>query len=59
MLLNSVLHSHLVAGPVGQDPADALHLRKPQVLTDLNGQGVKPPQYKPGRQAGAGGGSMS
>lgn len=52
----SVLHSHLVAGPVGQDPADALHLRKPQVLTDLNGQGVKPPQYKPGRQAGAGGG---
>lgn len=50
MPLDSVLHPHLVACPVGQDPADTLHFRKAQVLTYLDGQGVKPPQHKPGRQ---------
>lgn len=54
MPLNPTLHPYLVAGPVGQDPADALHFRKAQVLTNLDCQRVKPPQHKPGRQGGKG-----
>lgn len=52
MLLDPVLYSHLVAGPMGQDPADTLHFRKAQVLAYLDGQGVKPPQHKPGKGTG-------
>lgn len=37
---------------MGQDPADTLHFRKAQVLAYLDGQGVKPPQHKPGKGMG-------
>lgn len=52
MFLDPVLYPHLVAGPMGQDPADTLHFRKAQVLAYLDGQGVKPPQHKPGKGMG-------